>query len=199
MKKLILVGVFGALLGGCSSTPISLPENISTTPTGMGQSTYIDKINHSFATANPASFEKLKLCAVETFSNESILLQDSAGSFVGAYTGNYYNRANSQQIQGGNIFKYEDKGSLTFVATGNTKTKPQQGGVIVDFVKYDAKVSIKNNTVELVFQNINAAQQNTGAASNSGYRQVGTWSGARAPGVISAIDTLAVKFKNCAS
>ncbi|WP_228711921.1 hypothetical protein [Acinetobacter sp. FDAARGOS_541] len=41
------------------------------------------------------------------------------------------------------------------------------------------------------------AQQNTGTSSNNGFRQVGTWAGARAPGVIEALDGVAHKYQNC--
>ncbi len=197
MKKLVFIGVFLSSLVGCSSKPISLPSNVTTIPSGIGDSTYLDKINHSFENNNSVSFDKIKLCSVETFNNDGVMLKDAAGSFVGAYTGHYYHNSNNNYIQGGSSLKYEDKNTLTLIATGTTKTKAQQGGVIVDYVKYDAKITMEGNKINLIFQNISAAQQNTGASANDGFRQVGTWAGARAPGVISAIDMLANRFKSC--
>ncbi len=69
--------------------------------------------------------------------------------------------------------------------------------MIVDYIKYDAKISLIENKVQVQFQNIQAAQQNTGGSTNNGYRPIGTWSGARAPAAIETIDNLATSFKNC--
>ena len=196
MKKIVLfLGV--GILAGCSSTPIQLPSNVKTIPSGMGQSTYIDKVDHSFIPSKAVTFSNLKICAASTFVNDGITLKDNSGSFVGAYTGRYYQQNNKQQINGGDVFKLIDEQSNTLIATGNKKTRPQQGGLIVDFIKYDAKVALSNNHVQLQFQNIQAAQQGTGSSSNDGFRPVGTWAGARAPAAIETINNLAVVFKNC--
>ena len=196
MKKLILFLGVGILVG-CSSAPIQLPSNVKTIPSGMGQSTYIDKVDHSFIPSKNVTFSNLKICAASTFTNDGVTLKDSSGSFVGAYTGRYYQQNNKQQINGGDVFKLIDEQSNIFIATGNKKTRPQQGGLIVDFIKYDAKVALSNNHVQLQFQNIQAAQQSTGSSSNDGFRPVGTWAGARAPAAIETINNLAVSFKNC--
>lgn len=196
MKKYLPLMVISSLVG-CSSAPIALPKNVSTVPTGTGQSTYIDKIDHSFSTSKSISFSNIKVCAASVFTNDSVSLKDAAGSFVGAYSGQYYEKSNSQQISAGNVFKLIDEQSNTIIVTGNMKTKPQQGGLIVDYIKYDAKISLINSNVQLVFQNIQAAQQNTGGSSNNGFRSIGTWSGARAPAAIETIDNLATSFKNC--
>lgn len=193
-----LIAIFSVFaLVGCSSAPIQLPSNVSTIPSGMGQSTYIDKINHSFIPEKTIGFSQVKVCAASTFTNDSVTLKDNAGSFIGAYTGNYYQNHNTQQVSGGNVFKLIDDASQTLVATGNKKTKAQQAGLIFDFIKYDAKISLVNNNVQLEFQNIQAAQQSTGSAANDGFRPIGTWSGARAPAAIETINAVASTFKNC--
>ncbi|MEG2263281.1 MAG: hypothetical protein RSA22_05660 [Acinetobacter sp.] len=196
MKKLILAGLTG-VLAGCSSAPIQLPSNVKTMPSGMGQSTYIDKIDHSFTPSKNVTFSNLKICAASAFVNDAVTLKDNAGSFVGAYTGRYYQQNNKQQVSGGDVFKLIDEQDNTLIATGNKKTKAQQGGLVTDFIKYDAKISLSNNRVQLQFQNIQAAQQSTGSSSNDGFRPIGTWAGARAPAAIETINNLAVDFKNC--
>ncbi|MCH7357267.1 hypothetical protein MMP61_17110 [Acinetobacter sp. NIPH 1958] len=196
MKKIVLLSFIIGLVG-CSSNPIDLPSNIKTIPTGMGNSTYIDEIDKSFQLSTDVSFEKIKACSVDVITNDSVVLRDSAGSFVGVYTGNYYQNKNSSVVQGGNLFKYVDDSGKSLVASGRIKTNPQQGGLIVDIVQYDAKISLNKNNINLKFQNIKAAQENTGGTSNVGFRNIGTWSGARAPAAISAIDQVATKFKNC--
>lgn len=196
MRIVILACTLGFLVG-CSQKPIALPNNVSTIPSGMGESTYIDKVDHSFKTVKAVNFSNVKVCAATTFINDSVLLKDNAGSFVGGYSGRYYQQNNSQQISGANVFKLVDEQSNTLIVSGNKKTRPQQGGLIVDFIKYDAKISLENNGVELIFQNIQAAQQSTGSTSNDGFRSIGTWSGARAPAALETIDNIALSFKNC--
>lgn len=195
MKKIILLGLV-SILGGCSVAPIQLPNNVSTISASSAGDTYIDKIDYSFNSTG-TSFSKLKLCAAENFQNDDIVLHDQAGSFIGAYTGRYYENNNTQVHQGKSVFKYLDENEKTFIANGNVKTKGQQAGLITDFVKYDVKVALKENKVQFVMSNILRAQQNTGTSSNNGFRQVGTWAGARAHGVIEALDGVAHKYQNC--
>lgn len=197
MKKLIILGTIGLFITGCSSTPIVLPSNVSTVPSGMGQSTYIDHIDYSFSPTKTLKFSDLKVCAATIFTNDGVILKDSAGSFVGAYTGNYYHKNNSQSVSGGDVFKLIDDENNILIATGNKKTKPQQGGLVTDFIKYDAKIRLNKDKVSLVFQNIQAAQQSTGSVANDGFRPIGTWSGARAPAAIETLDSLATGFKGC--
>lgn len=196
MKKIVLLGFLIGFVG-CSSSPIDLPSNIKTVPTGMGNSTYIDEIDKSFQLEKEIDFDKLKSCSVDVFANESVLLRDSAGSFVGAYTGNYYQNNNSSVIQGGNLFKYVDEKGKALVVNGRIKTKPQQGGLIVDIIQYEVKLALNTNRIKIVFQNIKAAQENTGGTSNMGFRNIGTWSGARAPAAIEAIDQISERYKKC--
>ncbi|MCG2574229.1 hypothetical protein LVY74_11775 [Acinetobacter sp. ME22] len=198
MKKTILGSLVSTfILTGCSMSPITLPSNVSTVPTGMGQSTYIDHVNYSFIPSKIVSFDNVKACAVTVFTNDGVMLMDNAGSFFGAYTGNYYQKQNSQYINGGNVFKYVDDKNNILIATGNKKTRPQQAGLVTDIVKYDAKVVLKNNQIELIFQNIGAAQESTGSIKNSGFRQIGTWSGARAPAALDTLQMLSNGFKDC--
>lgn len=197
MKNYVILGVLGVILGGCSSAPISLPSNVATIPSGVGESTYLDKIDHSFTPSKSVDFGQIKLCAASVFTNDTMILQDNSGSFFGSYTGKYYEKNNTQQLAGGDVFKYVDEKTNTLIATGNTKTRPQQGGLIFDYIKYDAKISLDKNNVQLVFQNLKAAQESTGTATNKGFRQIGTWSGARAPAALEAIEKVAISFKGC--
>ena len=89
MKKIILLGVL-VVITGCSSNPIELPNTIKTVPTGMGNSTYIEQIDKSFQVEKDLTFQKIKACSADVFVNDSVVLRDSSGSFVGVYTGNYY-------------------------------------------------------------------------------------------------------------
>ncbi|MBF7694153.1 hypothetical protein [Acinetobacter pollinis] len=198
MKKIILGCVFGSFLVGCAQGPIQLPQNVRTIPmNGFPNQTQIDTVDESFKPNKEVTFDNIKLCAAQVFQNNSVSLNDTAGSFFGSYTGNYYEKNNSQTINSANLFKYIDEKNKIVIVTGNTKTKAQQAGLITDIVQYDVKLEDKSNEIKFTFQNILRAQQNTGALQNSGFSSIGTWSGARAPGVIESLNTLASKYKNC--
>lgn len=185
-------------LVGCVQAPIQLPSNVSTVSmqTG-GKQTQIDKIDESFISEKPLAFSKIKFCGIDSFSNNSVTLQDTAGSFVGQYTGNYYQKNNNQVVGGGSSIKYLDENNKIIVFTGNIRTKPQMGGFVVDIIQYDAKIWDEGGKTKLVFQNILRAQKNSGSVSNDGFNPVGTWGGARAPVVVDTIHQLAEKFKVC--
>lgn len=83
------------------------------------------------------------------------------------------------------------------ILSGRAKTKHQQGGLVVDIIQYDVKLISNPDSIKMIFMNIKAAQENTGVITNTGFRSIGTWSGARAPAAIETLDRLADKFKRC--
>lgn len=197
MKKL-MISSLTLLFVGCSNTPLELPSNVTTmVGDGSGQATYVNKVDNSFDLSQSIDFEKIKLCAVDNMHNNNITLHDESGSFIGSYSGKYYQKNNNQNIQGGDLIKYMDEKSKVLVVSANTLTKAQQGGLVVDIVQYDAKITLKPNRVELIFQNINRAQKTTGVVSNQGFNKVGTWSGARVHGVLEALDKVSANFTSC--
>lgn len=198
MKRIILGCLLGLSLVGCAQGPIQLPQNVKTIPmVGMQNQTQIDKIDESFKPNKDVTFEKIKLCSAQVFQNNSVTLNDNVGSFVGSYTGHFYEKSNNQTINPTNLFKYVDEKSNILIISGNTKTKAQQAGLITDIIQYDAKIEKDSNEIKFTFQNILKAQQSTGVVQNSGFGPIGTWSGARAPAVIESLDLLANKYKNC--
>ncbi|MHA3097749.1 hypothetical protein [Acinetobacter brisouii] len=198
MKKIILGTLVSIALVGCVQAPIQLPSNVSTISmqTG-GKQTQIDKIDESFISNRPVDFDKLKICGVDTFSNNTVTLNDTSGSFVGAYTGIYYQKNNTQVVNGSNSIKYIDDKNHMVVFTGNVRTKPQVGGFVIDIIQYDVKIWDEQGKTRLVFQNILRAQKDSGAVANNGFNPIGTWSGSRAPVAIEALHGLAEKFKSC--
>lgn len=171
-----------------------LPDNVSTTESG--RAIYIDSIDFSYQASQSHEFSKLKLCVAENVTNHVVTLQDSAGSFVGAATGNYYRSSQSQTVQGGGIFKYVDDAAAILIATGTT-----EGGKIAfsrDLLKFDLKAGINGSDVTIKFSNILRAQQSTGSIANDGFNPVGAWKGARANKVYDALEAVANKVKACA-
>ena len=194
-RTAIVVAVL--FLAGCQTT-VELPSNVTTVAGTSGQGTYVDKADFSFDASSGVAFAALKLCIAETVQNQAVQLRDGAGSFVGPATGTYY-RANNVQTQGGGeIFKYSDDSLSTLIATGTTMAAPSTMGLVQDIVRFDLKASVKGSRVGLLFQNVTRAQQNTGAAANTGFGPVGAWPGARAPDVVAALEAVAAKIRGCA-
>lgn len=194
MKKLALGILILTGLLGCAQEPIQLPNNVRTISMGLAKQTQIDTVDKSFDASQNVDFAKVKLCLVDNVQNENVNLKDSSGSIIGNRAGQYYEKTNTQNIASANLIKYLDESTKTIVVTGNTRTPPS---FIVDIVKYDLKVQQQDQHFKVVFQNILRAQQDTGTISNRGFNPVGTWSGARAPKIISALDVVANKFENC--
>ena len=183
-----------AALTACA-TPGQLPDRVHTV-TGSSGGTYIARVDFSYVPPQPRSFSQLKLCIAEHVHQQGAQLSDTAGSFVGAATGTYYQVNRSQTVIGGPVFKYIDEGATTLVASGLTRTE-SSGGLVVDLVRFDLKAATGPQGLTLVFSQIERAQQNTGGTANDGFGPVGTWAGARAPGVYTALEHLADRLKAC--
>lgn len=195
MKNLILIGSLMIGLVGCVQAPIELPNNVKTVSMGLsGKQTQIDTVDGSFAVSDEVPFNKISLCAVDVFQNNGVTLSDNANSFFGAYTGNYYQKNNSQQVASGERLKYSDEKTKTLVVHGNVETKPS---LVINIIQYDAKIQATPNQVKLTYQNILRAQKNTGVLANDGFSPVGTWAGAKAPTVIDLLNKLSAKYKSC--
>lgn len=194
MKKLIILVL---VLSGCA-TEVILPANVKTTK-GSYNGDYIDSIDFSFNTDKSPTFSQAKLCVAENISNNDITLRDSADSYVGAYTGTYYQNTNTQNIQGKQTFKYVDEDLSTIIANGTVSTnKDGVFAFIKDIIRYEVKLSTKDKEkVSLEFKNITRAQESTGSVTNNGFTPVGVWAGAGTMSTYSALENSANKLKNC--
>ncbi len=193
-KPVFAVVILLIFLSGCASQ-VPLPANVTTTQSGNG--TYIDRADYSYQTDSAPSFSSLKLCVAENFTNNDVTLSDSSSSFVGAYTGNYYQVDKTQNVTGKDVFKYVDDSTSTLIANGTTTSVSKQLVPITDIVKFEMKSSLKGRNVQIEFFNITRAQKDTGYATNDGFNPVGAWSGARAPDIIASLEGIANKIKSC--
>ncbi|WP_193315761.1 hypothetical protein, partial [Klebsiella pneumoniae] len=71
------------------------------------------------------------LCIARNVTNNGVQLNDSSSSFVGAYTGNYYNIEKSTTIQGGEVINTAASSSDIVVANGTTSYQYDAGIVMV--------------------------------------------------------------------
>lgn len=195
MKKIALTLGLTSILTGCVQAPIQLPSNVTTVNMkATGKQTQIDKVDGSFSVSKDVTFKNLSLCAAEVFPNNGQTLTDSNGSFFGAYSGNFYQKNNSQQVAANERVKYSDESTKTLIIHGTAETKP---AMVVDLIQYDVKIQGTQDEIKLVFQNILRAQKNTGGVVNDGFNPVGTWVGARSESVIAVLNGLANKYKSC--
>jgi hypothetical protein len=191
MKNLLLMTPV-ALLAACASP--TLPSNAILTP---GSTQYIDRIEFPSPRSATATFSKVKLCLAQNVQNDQATLRDSAGSFVGAYTRNYYQSNNVQTVGGGSVFKYVDDAAGTAILNGMTVVPPSGAILSADYVRFEVKAVAAPSSVNLTFYAITRAQQNTGSMSNSGFAPVGVWTGSRAEGVYNAVEQVATTVKTC--
>lgn len=181
MNRVRTVALGLALAAGCAT--VSLPSN------AIVQDQYLDRIDFSSPAA--VDFSRLKLCVAENVHNDSVTLQDNAGSFVGRASGTFYAQSNTQTVQGGSVFKYADADTGTVIASGSTTAAIL---LTKDIVRYEAKATVAGT---LVFSHITRAQQSTGSLTNDGFGPVGVWAGARSEGVYAALEAVATKLKGC--
>ncbi len=191
-----LVGIL--VLASCASqTPeqTALPANVSIMRSGTAD--YVDKVDFSSAVKAGKSFSDLKLCVAETVTSDDVLLSDDAGSFVGPRTGNYYEIETNHVVTGREVIKYVDDGAATLIATGRTSAVSNGLMPITDLINFEIKAALSSDRLTMIFQNVTRAQQSTGYASNPGFGPVGTWNGARAPQVYSALQAVADRIRGC--
>ena len=191
LMAITLAGVFS----GCASQ-VPLPNNVTVT-SGSGGGSYLDRIDFSYTAQGSRDFSKIKLCVAENIANNDASLRDSAGSFVGAYTGTYYQTNHTQTVSGKDVFKYVDDKASTLVASGTTISVSQQLISVKDIVKFELKAAAAGSNVTLQFFNITRAQQDTGMVANDGFNPVGVWSGARSQDVYASLEAVANKVKAC--
>ena len=192
--KIPTIATIALLLSSCASQ-VQLPNNVSIRETGSAA--YIDKVRFTYQTGSNTDFSKLKLCIAENITNDSVIIKDSADSWVGPATGNYYRNTDSQVISGKSIFKYVDDKNSTLITDGTTTYS--NGGILPtnQFVRFNLKTAIKDGSVILLFSNIKRAQQNTGLLSNDGFTPVGAWAGADAKGTYEQLENVANSIKSC--
>jgi hypothetical protein len=169
-----------------------LPANVTT----AGR--YLDTVDLSYATPSTVPFSKLKLCVAEAVSNDAVTLRDSAGSFVGAATGRYYETNNQHEVSGGNVFKYLDDDLGVLIAGGVADGGSDALHLIKHVVKFELRAGVKPDGISLVFSHISSAQQDTGSMANVGFTPVGTWWGAGTAKAITGIEAVGARIKTCA-
>ena len=195
IKYLLLSAISAAILSGCATTaPSDLPSNITTKPVNAGQA--VDNIRFEYTAKQPIDFSYVKLCVAQNIKYDSVRLSDSSASFVGSYTGNYYNIAKSTTEQARDSIILVDDSKGFIIARGTTQPFSANLGVS-RIARFIISIETDGNKLSMLLDNVEQAQLNTGAAQNSGFSTVGTWFGSGFDYAYSAITATKDSLTSC--
>lgn len=192
MKKNLLIIACVITISGCAQTrleSLSQVEGLEFTHT-QGGSEVIDK--YTVIKALPNGSNSIATCAALEITNKSVSLSDGSKSFIGAYSGNYYNIGNNISVAGGETIQHADQNSVVVTGIGQYSTT-----FVNRYVRYTALIKKDGNDIRYVFNRIEQAQQDTGAISNPGFYEVGTWNMADPDKVLAFLDSEVDKVQKC--
>lgn len=197
MKNLILVMISSALLGGCVSYQRSAA--ISAIPGVEFQQKNGSEIIKSYEVKKDIGAitkDSLKSCVLSNVTNSQVQLTDASKSFSGAYTGNYYNVQTSSSVQGGSVIQAETSNGIIFAGTGEYLTSSMG---IKRTVRFTGEIAPAGHQAKFMFSNIQQVQNDSGAISNNGFFDVGSWDAASPESVINVLNEKADAISRCLS
>jgi hypothetical protein len=194
----ILTLSFPIILAGCATnaTAPNIPSNVALSAPGAYNEQYIESVKFELGTIHEQSTPAK--CLALVVNNNEQTLTDSSNSFVGAYTGNYYNIEKSRQAGGGQSLLYSDEKSA--IAKGNTKGTFTFGlAPITKIVSFKVEVNATPENRFIKFTDVQAAQESTGVINNTGFSKAGAWSGAEPVFVYNLLNKVSDDIKSCMS
>ncbi|RKS85744.1 hypothetical protein DES39_1157 [Orbus hercynius] len=196
MKKLLLVFMSIALFG-CAAQQVD--KNLASF-TGVTYEDYEGeyKMLKSFTVQGTTSknINDINVCLLQNIENDDVKLTDSSKSFVGSYSGNYYNVTSGSTSSGGSVQQYSD--DKTIVIKGLTKYKnPQSWVPITNYVRYTLTVKKDKTNLNYTFSNIKQAQAETGYVANNGFNPIGNWDGANPSVILKTLENEVSKVSAC--
>jgi len=193
MRNLTIVLAAGIALSGCAYS--RMPE------LGQYQAEYVSassaELVEGVVFTRPGKADDLPECIAATVSNQGETLSDSSGSFVGAYTGNYYNVQRSTNTAGGSVIEYASPDGRSVVASGLTRYNAN--ALVARSVRF--KLSVKQGESGRIYRygNLGQAQLNTGSVANNGYNPIGAWAGANPNLALDSLSRLTDNIERCLS
>lgn len=197
MKKIIYIGVICSFLIGCASQQVD--KNLSNF-SGVTYNDYDGKYktikNFTMNSSTNKSLSDINVCLLQNIENEDINLSDTSKSFIGPYSGNYYNVTSRSKSLGGSVQQYSD--DKTIIVKGVTKyLNPQTWVPITNYVRYTLTVQKDKESLAFTFNNIRQAQSETGYLPNNGFGTVGNWEGANPSIMLKALEGEVLKINSC--
>lgn len=193
MRNTIFITMLAGLIAGCTTERMQLLNQYQAeyAPWASGESIT------SVTFTRTGGSGSLPQCIAEIVSNQGETISDSSGSFFGAYTGNYYSRNNSQQVTGGNVLEHTSTDGKTVVSSGSTRY--QASALVARSVRFKLTAKKTDNGVDYRFSSLQQAQLNSGAAANTGYNPIGSWSGANPDLAMKSLSDLTDQINECMS
>lgn len=192
MRKLYVP--FSLVLAGCSTSAV-MPElaqyDLQLLPWQSGKSV------ESVVFRNPGGVtgDRLPSCVARLVTNDSVSLGDTANSFYGAYTGNYYSSSSSRESAGGDVLSYVGKDGKSVVARGSVGY--EASAMVRRVVRFSLSVDVDHGQRVTSFTRLEQAQVNTGAAANNGFNKIGAWPGANPDLAIASLAELSDQINEC--
>ncbi|MCW3837993.1 hypothetical protein ACFQ1E_17855 [Sphingomonas canadensis] len=186
-----LIGM--ALIGAITVYPTSVaakedfPPNVT-----IAKDKTVEMIDWSFPINQPLDFSRLKRCVATNIHGDEVQLRDSAGSWVGPATGNYYQRDNRGTAQARDTFKMVDDKAQFLIAQGQTDRTSGLSGWII---RFDLEAALEQGRVTMTMRNLKLAASNTGSLTNDGFQPLGSWY--RFKSNYAALEAVANTLKAC--
>lgn len=189
MRRLVsIAAVAGSIVYPTSAVAKDdFPPNVT-----IAKNKTVEKIDWSFPTELPLEFSRIKRCVATNIHSDEVQLRDSAGSWVGPATGNYYQRDNRGTAQARDTFKIVDDKSQFLIAHGQTDRTSGLSGWII---RFDLEAGLEQGHVILTMRNLKLAASSTGSLGNDGFQPLGSWY--RFKSNYAALDAVAATVKAC--
>lgn len=169
MARLLCMALIGAMTFFPASVAAkdTLPANVT-----VARDKTVQMIDWSFPIDRPIDFARLKRCVATNLHSDEVQLRDSAGSWVGPATGNYYRHDNRSTAQSRDTFKMVDDKSQFLVAYGQTDRTSGLSGWII---RFELEAALEKDRVAMTMRNLKLAASNTGSLANDGFQPLGIW------------------------
>lgn len=203
MIRMLYLVLFVSLLAGCATGQVdqrfASQDGIELSQGSNGYP-YFESATFEMP-AHSLTGDELPLCVAKTVSNNSVTLHDASGSFVGRYTGNYYQNNNVRESGGGGVISYVSDDKSAVVATGVDKYSfnVSFGIPITRAVRYTLSARSDSAGSVYNFSDITQAQLDTGVLANSGFDPVAAWEGTNPDKVYDLFSGVVRNIEDCLS
>ena len=195
MQKLILSAILPAML--CGAAHAQLSERVVELDTS-GRGKVVSAVTYTMeaheAVDNAAFNDLAQECVVRNIKFEAFQARDSARSFVGPYTGRYYQLGDTSVYDGDNdVIAFVSSTKPLVVGRGRESV----GGITGRIIQYTVAVSASDSEVSIAFEDIKQAHQNTGTARNDGFNNLYQSWGSGYKKAYEGLDGVAAELARC--
>lgn len=175
-------------IGGCATDA----QNLSR----YGQARLDGNYLKSFEVVKSGSVApgKMSMCIASTIKNDPVSLSDSSRSFVGAYTGTYYQVGSNREVGGGSVIQYAAPDESSVVAKGETG---YTSAMVSRSVRYTVTIQNLGADRKYLFSGIQQAQLSTGSMANTGYSPVHVMMGGGSESVAQSLVAVTDEIEAC--